>query len=305
MTDTPYRCGFVTLVGRPNVGKSTLLNRMLGQKVAITSSRPQTTRNRIPGVLTRDDAQIVFIDTPGIHHARRALNTYMVEVAQGALFDTDALALLVEAGIGPDFEVGVGRITEEILGQLTDFAKPVFLVVNKADRVHRDHLLPIIERYAELYDFAGIVPVSALNGDGVDHLVDAFAAVVPEGPALYPADALTDLPERFIAAETVREKLFRSLTKELPYSIAVTIEQWRDRTEGAGCVDIEAVIHVERDSQKGIVIGKGGSMLKKVGTQARQDLERLLGTKVNLKLFVRVERSWTRAPGSLRKLGYE
>ncbi len=305
MSTTGHRCGFVTLVGRPNVGKSTLLNQMLGEKVAITSSRPQTTRNRIPGVLTRPAAQLVFIDTPGIHHARRALNSYMVEVAQGAIFDTDALALLVEAGVGPEFEVGVGRITEDILGQLTGFEKPVFLIVNKADRIQREHVLPIIERYSELYDFAAIVPISALRGDGVDALVDLFVDAMPEGPALYPPDALTDLPERFIAAEIVREKLFRSLKREVPYSIAVTIEQWRDRTMGDGCVDIEALIHVERDSQKGIVIGKGGSMLKRVGTQARQDLERLLGTKVNLRLFVRVERAWTRTPGSLRKLGYE
>ncbi len=305
MTDTPHRCGFVTLAGRPNVGKSTLLNRMLGEKVAITSSRPQTTRNRIPGVLTREDAQIVFIDTPGIHHAKRALNSYMVEVAQGAIFDTDALALLVEAGVGPEYEVGVGRITEEILGSLDAFDKPVYLVINKADKVPREHLLPVIARYSELYDFAAIVPVSALNGEGTDHLVDLFAGAMPEGPALYPSDALTDLPERFIAAEIIREKLFRRLTQELPYSIAVTIEQWRDASMGAGRVDIEAVIHVERDSQKGIVIGKGGSMIKRVGTQAREDLERLLGTHVNLRLFVRVEKAWTRTPGSLRKLGYE
>lgn len=305
MTDNPHRCGFVTLVGRPNVGKSTLLNRMLGEKVAITSSRPQTTRNRIPGVLTRPDAQIVFIDTPGIHHARRALNSYMVGVAQGAIFDTDALAILVEAGIGPEYEVGVGRITEEILGSLGEFTRPVFLVINKVDKVPHEHLLPVIARYAELYDFEAIVPVSALQGDGTDHLVDLFAGLMPEGPALYPADALTDLPERFIAAEIIREKLFRSLTQELPYSIAVTIEQWSDRSMGEGRVDIEAVIHVERDSQKGIVIGRGGAMLKKVGTQARADLERLLGTHVSLRLFVRVEKAWTRTPGSLRKLGYE
>ena len=290
------------------MGKSTLLNRVLGEKLAITSQRPQTTRNRIPGVLTRPDAQVVFIDTPGIHEARRALNAYMVGVAQGAIGDTDAVALLVEAGVGPEMEVAVGRTTLEVLESLRGLAQPVFLVLNKIDRLPREHLLPVIDHYQGVFDFAGILPVSALKGDGVDHLVDVLAAAMPEGPHLYPDDALTDLPERFIAAEIIREKLFRQLDREVPYSIAVTIESWRDRrahgTEGPEA-SIEAVVHVERDSQKGIVIGKGGSMLKKVGTQARQDLERLLGARVHLRLFVRVEKGWTRSPGGLRRLGYE
>ncbi len=302
MTDTPHRCGFVTLVGRPNVGKSTLLNRLLGEKVAITSPRPQTTRNRIPGVLTRPGAQLVFVDTPGIHKANRALNDYMVVVSSAALFDTDVLVLLVEAGVGHDLAVGVGQITEEILGQLRESPKPVVLVLNKIDRIEREHVLPVIDRYRSLHDFAAIVPISALNGDNVEALLGVLLEHLPEGPALYPEDALTDLPERFIAAETVREKLFRNLQREVPYSIAVTVDRWTDRE---GAADIEATIHVERDSQKGIVIGKGGAMLKKVGTQARQDLERLLGTRVHLRLFVRVESGWTRTAGGLRKLGYE
>ncbi len=304
MPNVPHRSGFVTLVGRPNVGKSTLLNRLLGQKVAITSHRPQTTRNRIPGVVTRPGAQIVFVDTPGIHKARRALNQHMVDVATGALWDTDAVALLVEAGVGPELQVGVAETVNDLLGHLRGLDKPVYLVINKIDRLPRPQLLPIIDAYQQLFDFAEILPVSALKGEGVAHLLDVLAAALPEGPALYPEDALTDLTERFIAAELVREKLFRQLGQEVPYSVAVTIEAWRDLSS-SGRVEIDAIIHVERDSQKGIVIGKGGQMLKQIGVAARKDLERLLDAQVHLSLFVRVEKAWTRTPGSLRKLGYE
>lgn len=304
MSTTPTRCGFITLVGRPNVGKSTLLNRMLGQKIAITSSRPQTTRNRIPGVLTRDDAQLIFIDTPGIHRAGRALNRFMNEVAQGAIGDTDAVALIVEAGVSGDGSVGVSEVAREIIAQTKQAGKPAYLVLNKIDRLQREQLLPIIDTWRQEHDFTEIVPVSALKGQNVDRLVDLFAGAVPEGPMLYPADALTDLPERFIAAEIVREKVFRSLSQEVPYSVAVTIESWRDLHRQARC-DINAIIHVERDSQKGIVIGKGGRMIKQIGTQARQELERLLDVQVNLSLFVRVDAGWTRSDASLRKMGYE
>lgn len=304
MSTPAHRCGYITLVGRPNVGKSTLLNRMLGEKIAITSRRPQTTRNRIPGVLSREDAQLVFIDTPGIHRSERALNAYMVEVANAAIHDCDGIALLVEAGIGPNLEVGIAQVTLELIERIRETEKPVFLVLNKVDRIQKERLLPIIEAYAAAYDFKAIVPISALKGDGVDALIDLFVDVLPEGPALYPADALTDLPERFIAAEIIREKLFRNLEQELPYSVGVTIENWRD-SSSRGLVEIEAVIHVERDSQKGIVIGKGGQMIKQIGIYARKDLERLLGAKVNLRLFTRVEKAWTRRAASLRKLGYE
>ncbi len=298
----PYRCGYVTLIGRPNVGKSTLLNQMLGEKLAITSPRPQTTRNRIPGILTRDDAQIIFLDTPGLHHAEKALNRYMVDEAKGAIGDSDAVAILVEAGAGPDLQVGIGELTRELLEELRNVDKPRFLVMNKIDRLPKEHLLPAIAAYAE-YDFLEIVPVSARTGEGVKQLVDLFARAMPEGPALYPKDSFTDLPERFIASELIREKIFQNLDKELPYSTAVTIEAWRDRA-GAGCVEIEALIHVERDSQKGIVIGRGGAMIKKIGQSARFDLEKMLGTKVHLALFVRVEHGWTRDEESLKKMGY-
>jgi len=302
--DAGSRCGFVTLIGRPNVGKSTLLNQMLGQKLAITSPRPQTTRNRIPGVYTCDDVQLIFIDTPGIHRASKALNSFMVDVATEAMWETDAIALLVEAGIGPEDEVGMSPIVENLLEKLSKRQAPVFLILNKIDRVPTPKLLPIIEAWRHRYPFAAIIPVSALKGDGVDHLVDVLGGAMPMGPFLYPEDALTDLPERFIASELVREQLFRQLKQELPYSVAVTIESWREKMR-VGLVEIDAVIHVERDSQKGIVIGKGGQTLKRVGTQARIALESMLGSKVMLKLFVRVEPAWTRSANQMRKLGYE
>lgn len=303
MGEQAHRCGFVTLIGKPNVGKSTLLNGMLGEKIAITSARPQTTRNRIPGVVTREGAQLVFVDTPGVHRANRALNQYMVDVATEAMWETDVVALLVEAGIGKDFEVGISDIAKELLEKLAERSTPVVLVINKIDNLQHLELLPIIEAYRTLYDFAAIVPVSAKKGTNVDQLMDAFVALLPEGPALYPPDALTDLPERFIAAEIVREKLFRSLGQEVPYSIAVTIETWRDRLRD-NLTEIQAIIHVERDSQKGIVIGKGGAMIKHIGISARKDLEGLLGTRVHLQLFVKVDAAWTRSTEQMRKFGY-
>ncbi len=303
-TPRPHRCGFVTLIGRPNVGKSTLLNRLLGEKVAAVSPRPQTTRNRIPGVLTRPDAQIVLVDTPGIHRAKGALNRYMVDVAEEAMRTNDAVALLIEAGIGPNGQVGISDIDREILEQLGAVKVPVFLVINKIDRIEKPILLPVIDAWRQQFDFAQIHPVSALKGDGVDALVDGFVEVLPEAPAIYPPDVFTDLPERFIGAELIREKLFQLLEQELPYAVAVTIERWQERSHD-NLVVIEAVVHVERDSQKAIVIGKGGTMIKRVGEAARHDLEGLLGTRVHLSLFVRVERGWTKSPDGLRKLGYE
>lgn len=301
--DAPFRCGFVTLIGAPNVGKSTLLNALVGEHLAITSRRPQTTRNRIPGVYTREDAQIIFIDTPGLHQGKSALNRYMDHIAQDALSDTDIVALLIEAGVGPELQVGVSTVARMVLEALRPRQQRVFLIINKMDRIPRDHLLPIIDAYQDIYPFEQIIPISALKRQNIESLADTLAASLPEGPALYPDDLLTDLPERFFAAEIVREKLFRRLDQEVPYSTAVTIDAWRDQGERG--VFIDATIHVERDSQKGIVIGKGGGQLKEIGTQARQQLERLLNTRVHLKLFVRVEPRWTRSDRSIRKLGYE
>ncbi len=303
--ETPegFRCGFITLIGAPNVGKSTLLNAMIGEHLAITSRRPQTTRNRIPGVLSREDAQLIFIDTPGLHHGKSALNRYMDHIAHDALSDTDVVALLIEAGIGPEMQVGVSTVARQVLEALRSRQQRVFLIINKMDRIQRDHLLPIIEAYRDIYPFEQIIPISALKRDNVDQLVDLFVDALPEGPALYPTDLLTDLPERFFAAEIIREKLFRRLDQEVPYSTAVTIDSWRDQGERG--VFIDATIHVERDSQKGIVIGKGGSQLKEIGTQARGRLEKLLNSRVHLKLFVRVEPRWTRSDKSIRKFGYQ
>lgn len=298
-----FRCGFITLIGAPNVGKSTLLNAMIGEHLAITSRRPQTTRNRIPGVLSREDAQLIFIDTPGLHHGKSALNRYMDHIAHDALSDTDIVALLIEAGVGPELQVGVSTVARQVLEALRSRQQRVFLIINKMDRIQRDHLLPIIEAYRDIYPFEQIIPISALKRDNVDQLVDLFVESLPEGPALYPTDLLTDLPERFFAAEIIREKLFRRLDQEVPYSTAVTIDSWRDQGERG--VFIDATIHVERDSQKGIVIGKGGSQLKEIGTQARGRLEKLLNSRVHLKLFVRVEPRWTRSDKSIRKFGYQ
>ena len=302
-TTEGFRCGFITLIGAPNVGKSTLLNAMIGEHLAITSRRPQTTRNRIPGVLSREDAQLIFIDTPGLHHGKSALNRYMDYIAQDALSDTDIVALLIEAGVGPELQVGVSTVARKVLEALRPRKQKVFLVINKMDRIQRDHLLPIIDAYQEVYPFEQIIPISALKKDNVDHLLDQLVEALPEGPALYPTDLLTDLPERFFAAEIIREKLFRRLDQEVPYSTAVTIDSWRDQGERG--VFIDATIHVERDSQKGIVIGKGGGQLKEIGTQARIQLEKLLNSRVHLKLFVRVEPRWTRSDKSIKKFGYK
>ncbi|MEE2789583.1 MAG: GTPase Era [Myxococcota bacterium] len=306
MEDTQQtRCGYVTLVGRPNVGKSTLLNAMLGEKLAITSAKPQTTRNRIPGILTRrGTTQLVFLDTPGLHHADGPFHDYMNEVARDAVGETDVVGLMVDTGMSREGEVGVSPLIEGVLSQLRGRAVPVVLILNKVDRLEKTQLLPIIERWAAKFPFADIVPVSALGGDGVEGLVDVFERLVPEGPLLYPADALTDLPERFIAAEIIREQVFSRLKKELPYSTAVVIESWTEKSS-QGRVDIQAVIAVERDSQKGIIIGKQGSMLRSIGQAARHELQTLLGTRVVLKLFVKVEKGWTRSSTQLKKFGYQ
>lgn len=297
------RCGFVALVGRPNVGKSTLLNALLGEKLAITSPRPQTTRNRIPGILTRKDAQIIFIDTPGIHNARGALHRYMNNVARESFAQADVILYLAEAGISGESKVTISEMDKQIAGELAQTGRPVMLVLNKVDRIEKPLLLPIIETWRTLHDFKEIVPISALRHDGVEHLVDTLVSYLPESQRLYAEDELTELPSRFLAAELIRERLFHVLDQELPYATAVTIESWRQRADGMTFID--AVIHVERESQKGIVIGKGGQMLKRIGTESRESIEHMLGGKVHLALFVRVEDRWSDTDVTLRKLGYE
>lgn len=298
MTENPFRSGFVSIIGRPNVGKSTLLNRMLGDKIAITSDKPQTTRNRVHGICNRHDAQVIFIDTPGIHQARSSLNRYMVETALTSLNGVDLILFLVEADSS-----SVSR-EKPILDILKETEVPVILVLNKIDRTEKEKLLELIASFAPLYPFREIIPVSALQGDGVERLIDLVCRYLPQGPRYFPEDILTDQPERFIVAEIIREKVFRMTRDEVPYSVAVTIESFKERDDGR-LISIAAVINVERDSQKGIIIGKRGDMLKKIGMQARKDIEQLLGSRVFLELFVRVTRDWSESKKMLKEFGYE
>ena len=292
----PFRAGFVTVVGRPNVGKSTLVNRLVGQKVAIVSDKPQTTRNRILAVVNRPGAQIVLFDTPGIHKPIHEMNRRMVETAVRSVGQGDLVLWLVEVGE----EVGGGdRYVRDVLARAR---REVILAINKIDTVKRLRVLPAIEAYRSLLDFAEIVPISALTGDNVDRLEEILQRHLPEGPALYPDDYLTDQPERFFVAEMVREQVLRHTREEIPYASGVVIESFR---EEEGLVRIEAAILVEREGQKGILIGKGGSMLKTIGTAARLEIEAFLGTRVYLGLFVKVRENWRENQGLLAEMGLE
>lgn len=293
----PFKSGFVAIIGAPNVGKSTLLNQLLGQKIAITSEKPQTTRHRILGVGHLPGAQLIFLDTPGIHRARGALNVRMVEVAMKVLGDVDLVVLMTDAAF-PDH-----ASDEIILGSLRKRNLPVILAINKVDLVNKETLLPLIEQWHEVYPFRAIVPISAIERIQIDELVAEMVAVLPEGPRYYPEDSVTDLPERFIAAEMIREKVFRLTGQEIPYGVAVTVESFKERPK-KNLIDIQATIHVERESQKPIIIGKAGSMLKRIGEQARLDIERMVGCKVFLKLWVRVQKKWTRDSVAIKKFGY-
>ncbi len=298
VTDKAFRSGFVSIIGRPNVGKSTLLNRILGEKIVITSDKPQTTRNRIKGIHNTPGAQIVFIDTPGIHRAKSLLNRYMVDEALASLREVDVILFLVEA------DQPAGSQETLVLEVLGGAAAPVILVLNKIDLVPKESLLERIAGYASLYPFKEIVPVSALSGDGVERLVACVEGYLPEGPVYFPDDILTDLPERFLVAEIIREKVFRLTRDEVPYAVAVEVESFKERPDGS-LISITAAINVERDSQKGIIIGKKGAMLKKIGMEARREIEQLLDAKVFLELFVRVRKEWSENPRLLKELGYE
>jgi GTP-binding protein Era len=287
----------VSIIGRPNVGKSTLLNRILGEKIVITSDKPQTTRNRIKGIHNIPGGQIIFIDTPGIHRAKSRLNRYMVDEALASIREVDLILFLVEAD-----SPAVNQETQ-ILGLLSEVRTPVILVLNKIDLVVKEALLERIDGYARLYPFKEIVPVSALEGDGVGRLVECVFALLPEGPLYFPDDILSDVPERFLVAEIIREKIFRLTRDEVPYSVAVEVESFKERPDGL--IAIAAAINVERDSQKGIIIGKRGAMLKKIGMEARREMEQLLDTRVFLELFVKVRRDWSENPRLLKEMGYE
>ncbi len=290
-----YKSGFAALIGRPNVGKSTLMNCLIGQKIAITSNKPQTTRNRIQTVYTSREGQIVFVDTPGIHKAKNRLGDYMVNVAQRSLKEVDVILWLVE----PSNFIGAGE--RHIIEQLQKIQLPIILVINKIDTVKKEELLGFIDTYRREMEFAEIVPVSALKGDNTGELLKCIMQYLPYGPAFYDEDTVTDQPQRQIVAELIREKALRCLEEEIPHGIAVTIEKmkWRGKI-----VDIEATIICERESHKGIIIGKQGSMLKKIGTNARKDIEKLLEDKVNLQLWVKVKKDWRDSEFLLKNFGY-
>jgi GTP-binding protein Era len=290
-----YRSGFVAIVGRPNAGKSTLLNRFVGQKIAIVTSKPQTTRNRIQGIVTRPEGQIVFIDTPGLHSADSALGRQMMREVAAALEGIDVLLLIVDAS------QALPTVDEMLLEKTKRFEGKTVLALNKIDRIPKAKLLPLIETYHKAYDFAGIVPISALDGDGCDKLLDEILRLLPEGEPYFPEDQVTDQPERFLAAEIVREKAMQVMYHEVPYAMAVKVEKFE---ESPKLVRIEATMYVERDSQKKILIGHKGETIKKIGTQARKELETLLGTKIFLGLFVKVVPAWRDNPQVVRELDW-
>jgi GTP-binding protein Era len=296
MTDAAYRAGFVALVGRPNVGKSTLLNALVGTKVAIVSPKPQTTRNRILGIRTLPDAQAVFLDTPGIHAARSPLNRRMVEVAQQALGDADAAVLVLDA------TAGVTPADRDLAEHLAPRTGPLIAVLNKLDRVRPPELLPAMAALATLLPGRDVIPASARDGAGVDDVLRAVVAALPIGPRLFPEDEYTTETERFLVQELVREQLFLQLAEEIPYGTAVVVEEFTERPE-RNVVVVHATVLVERPSHKAIVIGTGGQRLREIGTRARLELERLFGVKVFLELFVKVEPGWSRDPRRLRELG--
>ena len=292
-----FKSGYVTLIGRPNVGKSTLMNQIIGQKIAITSNKPQTTRNKIQTIYTCDEGQIIFLDTPGIHKAKNKLGEYMVDVAVKNLRDCDVVVWLVE----PTTYIGAGE--QEIVRLLKEVKMPVILVINKVDTVKKEEVLTFIDAYRKVFDFDEIVPLSALKGENTDTLVELIFKYLPYGPKYFDDDEVTDQPMRQIVAEVIREKSLHALSDEIPHGIAVTIEKMKKRPNGK-MVDIEATIVCERDSHKGIIIGKGGAMLKKIGSNARYEIEHMLEQKVNLKLWVKVRKEWRDSDLYLKNYGY-
>ncbi|MFG6494132.1 GTPase Era [Fictibacillus sp. UD] len=297
MNKESYKSGFVTIIGRPNVGKSTLLNQVIGQKIAIMSDKPQTTRNKIQAVYTTDEAQVIFIDTPGIHKPKHKLGDFMTRTAQQTLNEVDLILFVINA------EEGYGRGDQFIIDRLEHVKNPIFLVVNKIDKVHPDQLLPLIDMYRNKLDVAEVVPISALNGNNVDTLLEQIVSYMEEGPQFYPEDQVTDHPERFITAELIREKVLHLTREEIPHSVAVVIEEMKVREE-KNVVFVNATIIVERSSQKGIIIGKQGKMLKEIGKRARTDIETLLGSRVFLELYVKVQTDWRNKQKQLVEYGF-
>lgn len=301
MKDTKYKSGFVTLIGRPNVGKSTLMNQLIGQKIAITSDKPQTTRNRIQTVYTDERGQIIFLDTPGIHKAKNKLGEYMVNVAERTMSEVDLVLWLVE----PSTFIGAGE--QHIAEQLNKVKTPVILVINKIDTIKKEEILTFIAAYKDILTFAEIIPVSALKGENTKVLLEEIYKYMPEGPMYYDEDTVTDQPERQIVAELIREKALKLLDDEIPHGIAVSIDSMKERPQNSnnsGMIDIEATIVCERDSHKGMIIGKGGSKLKQIGTMARREIEGLLDCRVNLQLWVKVKKDWRDSDFLMKNFGY-
>ncbi len=294
--DNQYKSGFIAIIGRPNVGKSTFMNKVIGQKVAIMSDKAQTTRNKIQGALTQDDAQMVFIDTPGIHKPKHRLGDFMVKIAEDSLNQVDAVLFMINA------KEGYGQGDQYILDLLPKVKSPVYLIINKIDLIRPDDLFPLIVKYKDKGKFEEVVPISALEGNNVDHLLGLIKKNLPEGPQYYPADQVTDHPERFIISELIREKALQLTREEVPHSIAVVIENIEK--EKSGKILVQAAVITERSTQKGIIIGKQGSMLKEIGQRARKDIESLLGSKVYLELWVKVEKDWRNKQQYLREFGF-
>ena len=297
MNDQEFKSGFISIIGRPNVGKSTFINRVIGQKIAIMSDKPQTTRNKVQGVLTTNNTQYIFIDTPGIHKPKHKLGDFMMKVAQNTLKEVDVILFMVNA------EEGYGRGEEFILEKFQSVKTPIFLIINKIDRIHPDKLLTVIESYNEKFQFAEIIPISALDGNNIERLLEVVRKYLPEGPLYYPADQVTDHPERFIITELIREKALQLTREEVPHSLAVVLEKM-EKDPNKDLIHVMATIIVERDSQKGIVIGKQGKMLKEIGKRARLDIENLLGSKVFLEVWVKVQKDWRNKASQLRDYGF-
>ena len=305
MSTKEYRSGFVSIVGRPNVGKSTLMNSILGTKIAIVSPRPQTTRNKITGIATYDDCQIVWLDTPGIHEGRGSLNRLMLDTAWSSLIDADAICYLVDASDATKRGPNINRGDLAIMEQLRASAKPTVLVLNKADLVKKHKLLPVIEAFSQEMSFTSVVPASALLGDGVEAVLQEVRVLMPPGEKYYPDGELTDRSRNFIITEFIREKVFLATRQEVPYSTAVSVDLVEEREEGKPLLHIITTIHVERKSQKGIIIGKQGRMVKDIGIHARKELEAYFDKRIFLEIHVRVEKEWTRSLKGIKKVGFE
>lgn len=293
-----YKSGFVTVVGRPNVGKSTLLNKVIGEKISIISNKPQTTRNQIQLVYTEDESQIVFLDTPGMQKPKNVLGEYMLKISRKTLEEVDVVTYMV------DESLTIGAMDSQIIEELKEISTPIVLVINKIDQLSDGDLTGLIEKFKKMNLFKAIVPISALNDENVGEYIEAIKELLPEGPQYFPDDMITDQPERFIVSEIIREKALIFLDEELPHGIYVSVEKMRKREKKA-MVDIDANIYVEKESHKGMVIGKGGKMLKKIGQTAREDIENLLDTKVNLQLWVKVEKNWREKEGKVKYFGYK